>query len=241
MKTLLLSLFLSVCTSSALADVVTAAQDPWPPFVNSSGDPGISVDIVSAALATQGHQLEMKIMPWSRAMNEVKNANIDLLVATWFTEERATYLHYSDHYAINQVKFITLASDRFEYQGLDSLSGKSVGIARGYGYGDDFSSAANFRRPEANDLIANLKKLATKRIDMTLDDEIVARAQMAENGLDASAFRFTRNALSENKLFVTSGTANSRGQRLIDAFNKGLAEIKQNGTYDQIMAKYGVK
>lgn len=240
MKKLLITLFFACCTLSIQAEVVTAAQDPWPPFVNASGDPGISVEITRAALETQGYQLEMQIMPWSRALNEVKNANIDLLVATWYTDERTAYLKYSEAYATNSIRFITPAADTFEYNGLDSLSGKSVGIVRGYGYGDEFLSAPNFQRPETNDLIANLKKVTSKRIDMTLEDEIVARAQMARAGLDASQFRFVSTPLSENHLHVTSGLANSRAEKIINAFNAGLAIIKSNGTYDAIMAKYGI-
>ena len=174
-------------------------------------------------------------------MNEVKNANIDMLISAWKTDERTKFLRYSEPYASNEIKFITRAGDNFEYNGLDSLTGKSVGVSRGYGYGDDFNAAKNFKRPVANDLIANLRKVSSKRIDMTLEDEIVAKATMTSNGLDVSQYRFTKNALSTNQVYVVSGLSNSRSKALIDAFNKGLAQIKADGTFDKIMEKYGVK
>ena len=241
MKSILIALTLLLTSLASHAEVVTAAQDPWPPFVQEGDNPGISVEIAREALKTQGYDLRMRLMPWSRAMNEVKNANIDMLISAWKTDERTKFLRYSEPYATNQIKFITLADNNFEFTGLESLTGKSVGVARGYGYGDAFNAAKNFKRPIANDLIANLKKVSSQRIDMTLEDEIVAKATMAAKGLDASKFRFTNNALSTNDVYVVSGISNSRSEKLINAFNKGLAVIKANGTFDKVMAKYGVK
>lgn len=241
MRTLILLVSLLLLPLVSSAEPVTAAQDPWPPFVQEGNPPGISVELVSAAMKTQGYDFQMKIMPWARSIEEVKNGNIDFLIGTWYTDERSAYLRYSDHYAINQVKFITQANSDFEYNGMGSLDGKSVGIVRGYGYGDDFLNAPNFSRPEANNMAANLRKLMAGRIDMTLEDEIVARSQMKAAGLDAGKFRFTNNSLSENKLHVSSGIANARSEELINAFNKGLAAIKENGTFDAIMKKYGVQ
>lgn len=40
---------------------------------------------------------------------------------------------------------------------------------------------------------------------------------------------------------MTSGKANPRSEELVAAFNKGLAEIKANGTFDKLLADYGIK
>ncbi|RND29255.1 amino acid ABC transporter substrate-binding protein, partial [Vibrio cholerae] len=101
---------------------------------------------------TQGYTVEFTIMPWSRALNDVKEGKIDILPATWFTQERTTYLSYSETYLTNQVKFIKKAGDNFEFAGLASLNGKKVGIVRGYGYGDEFMNDPSFFRPESTDL-----------------------------------------------------------------------------------------
>ncbi len=224
------------------AATIIAAQDPWAPFVQqNNANPGISVEIVIEAFKTQGHDVDFKIMPWTRALNEVKDGRVDVLVATWFTQERTSYLNYSQPYLENSLKFIKRSGDGFEYNGMDSLSGKNVGIIRNYGYGDEFLKATNFNKPEANDLVANAKKLLAKRIDLTLEDELVAKATLSGAGMNLSDFDFTNNALSVNPLHVTSGLANAKNGEIIEAFNKGLAEIKANGTFDKILMKYGIK
>jgi len=117
-----------------------------------------------------------------------------------------------------------------------------VGIIKDYGYGDDFMNNPDFKRDPVPDFVTNVKKLVAERIDLTLEDEIVGKSALAAaDPALLDQIEFTQNALSENWLHVTSGLKNPRCQEIIDAFNKGLAEIKANGTFDEIFARYGLK
>jgi len=221
----------------AHAEKITAAGDPWPPFLDpEKANNGIIVEIATAAYATQGYELEMNFVPWARALSGVKNASYDLLLGTWWTEERTSYLFYSDPYLENSIKFIKKKGDPFEYDNLTSLAGKSVGVVRGYGYSDDFLAATNFKRPEAKEFIANIRKLTAGRIDLTIEDELVATAIIANKAPKLlSQIEFCEVPLSSNALHVTSGLGNAKHKKLITAFNKGLKEIKRNGEYDKIL------
>lgn len=219
---------------------VTIAQDPWPPFIiDNSNTPGISVEIVTAAMKTQGYDVTFKVMPWARALDQVKKGAIDMLPATWFTKKRSTYLIYSNSYLKNNIKIIKLSGSPFMYQDLKSLDGKKVGIIRGYGYNDQFLTSKRFKRPASKDLVTNLKKLKSKRIDLTISDELVARSLMKKNKINANDFSFSKKNMSTNKIFVTSGKANPNGQKYIKAFNKGLTVIQSDGTFNKILKKYG--
>lgn len=236
---------LLTATAWAGEKTLTAASDPWPPFVDpSSPTQGLSLEIVRAAMKTQGYEVTIEFVPWARAEAGLKEGKYDLIPNTWKTEKRTTYLHYSEPYAANQIKFIKLKGDPFEFTGLESLAGKVIGTVRGYGYGDQFLSATNFERDEVVDVLNSIRKLTAvnRRIDLTLEDEIVARHTIAkaDPGL-LEKIEFTRNSLSENTLHVTSGLVNPKHQEIIAAFNKGLAEIRTNGTYGRIFAAYGIQ
>jgi len=158
------------------------------------------------------------------------------------TENRKKDFFFSEPYGENQIKFIKRKGDSFEFENLESLEGLSVGVIRGYGYGDDFWNAPGFKREETTDFVANVKKLVAGRIDLTLEDEIVARyilSQKAPELLDQ--IEFTQGSLSSNKLYIAWGFKNPKHEELIQAFNKGLEEIRGNGTYDSIFARYGLK
>ncbi|AZZ91948.1 transporter substrate-binding domain-containing protein [Hahella sp. KA22] len=235
-----LALFLA---ASVRAETVTAAGDPWPPFIDPNDpDGGVAVSLAREAFSRSGFTLEMNIMPWARAIDGVKNAKYDVLIGTWWTKERTEFLDYSEPYLTNEIKFIKRKGDPFEYNGMDSLTGKSVGIVRGYGYGDEFLNATNFKRPETADFLPNVKKVVSGRVDLTLEDELVARSQIAkeEPGL-IDQIEFTQNALNANTLHVTCGLANAKHEEIINALNKGMAAMKADGTFDQILKKYGMK
>lgn len=234
---LILCALVLISAVSAQAEKITAVGDPWPPFVDpNQANKGIISEIATAAYATQGYELEITFVPWARAISGVKNATFDIILGTWLTEERTKFLIFSDPYLNNSLKFIKKKGSKFEYSDLKSLTGKSIGVVRGYGYGDTFSSADNFKRPEANYFIGNIKKLIAGRIDLTLEDEIVAKAIIAKEQPELlDKIEFSKTAYSTNALHITSGLANPRHKEFIEAFNKGLIEIRKNGEYDKIL------
>ncbi|OEU69151.1 MAG: amino acid ABC transporter substrate-binding protein [Desulfovibrio sp. S3730MH75] len=241
---ILVSILMLIISSSAFAanKNITAVADLWPPFVDPENPKqGLSMEVVRAAYEIQGYQVTLKIVPWARAKAYVKEGVYDIIPNTWKTDARKKFLHYSNSYATNQIKFIKRKGDSFEYDGLKSLAGKTVGTIIGYGYGDAFLNDASFRREDSPNLITNIKKLVINRLDLVLEDEIAAKAIIAKE--DSSLFDkivFGNNTFSGNDLYVTCGLKNPRHKELIDAFNKGLKEIKSNGTYKKIFEGYGM-
>jgi polar amino acid transport system substrate-binding protein len=224
------------------ADTFTAAGDPYPPY----GDPknpngGLGLEIMRAAFKTQGHEMSMEYVPWARAESGVKNGTYDILPFTWRTDARAKVLLFSASYAVGNVRFIKRKGDPFEFHGLESLNGKLVGTIRGYGYSDAFGASTAFQRESGNDLMTNIKKLLRQRIDLTLEDEIVARSIISANDPEAlKHIEFVKTPLSVNPLYITAGMQNPKAQEIISSFNKGLEVIKANGTYDKISKEYGM-
>lgn len=237
-----LALFL-ILPGVSHAEKITATGDPWPPFVGPDlPGQGIALKVVRAAFKTQGYEVEMKFLPWGRAISLVRLGKYDVLIASWRTEERSKFLNYSDSYLKNEIKFIKRIDDDFQFNGLESLSGKTVGTLIKYGYGDDFLNANNFSRRATRKFLQNLILLYKKRIDLTLEDEIVAREIIFREAPELKdKLAFTKNALSSNTLHVTSGLKNPKNEAIISAFNKGLAAIKQDGTYDSIFREHGLK
>lgn len=247
MKKLIMGLMIlslsAVVPAAAELKVITAASDPYPPFVDPKHPKeGLSLEIVRAAFKTQGYEVKMSIMPWARAEAEVKKGTYDILPDVWMTDARKKDFMFGKPYVSNKVKFVFLKENRFEYDGMKSLEGKKVGTVRGYGYSDEFLKADKFKREEVADFMTNIRKLIAKRLDLTLEDELVAKAQIAkEDPKILDQIRFTANSFSVNDLHVASGIKNPRHKEIIEAFNKGLEIIKADGTAARILASYGLK
>jgi polar amino acid transport system substrate-binding protein len=225
------------------AMTITAAGDPYPPFGDPKNpDGGLGLEIIRAAYKTQGHEVTMEYVPWARAEAGVKNGTYDILPFTWRTDARLKVLLYSTPYAIGNVRFIKRKGDPFEFTGLASLAGKRIGVVRGYGYGDAFAASNTFERENGNDLMTNIKKLLRERLDLTLEDEIVARSIIGNEDPKAlEQIEFVKQPLSVNPLYVTAGLQNPKAQEMIGAFNKGLEIIQANGVLDRIYKKYGME
>ena len=248
MKRLIASIIIvmlsSVFAVGADLKTITAAGDAYPPFVDpQNSKEGLSLEVLRAAFKTQGYVIKMEYVPWARAEAGVKKGSYDILPDVWMTDARKKELMYSKSYVSNKIKFITLKDNPFEYDGINSLKGKIVGTVRGYGYSDEFNSSTIFERDEVADFIQNIKKMIAKRsIDMTLEDEIVARVRIAqEDPKLLEQVRFTKNAFLINDLYIASGLKNPRHKEFIEAFNKGLDTIKADGTYAKILESYGIK
>lgn len=236
-------LLMAIVSPSSYAEKITGVTNPYLPFKGPDlPGQGIMVEIVRAAFESQGYELEMKFIPWARAISGVRSSKYDVLIAVWWTEERTETLRYSDMYLQNQIKIIKRIDDDFEYEGLESLTGKNVGVIRDYAYSEQFLNASNFKRIETNDLLNNLLKVDAGRLDYTVEDELVARTKIAAEAPELkSKLAYTKNALSTNDLHVTSALNNVKSKKIIAAFNEGLKTIKQNGTYAAILAKHAME
>lgn len=219
-----------------------AAADPYPPYVDPQvpGE-GLAMEIVRAAFKTQGYTVKLEMMPWVRVEKGVSEGRFDILVDVWRTEARAKELLFSTPYAISKIKFIKRKENPFEYTGLESLAGKSIGVIRGYGYSDAFNAATTFTREEVPSMEHNINKLLIKRIDLTLEDEITAKGLIRKMGPKVEAqLDFTANALANNPLYVAAGLKHPRHKDIIDAFNRGLLAIKADGSFLAIEKRYGL-
>lgn len=237
MRAQLIGLLLLLMAGAAQSEKITAVADPWPPFVDPElPSQGISLEIVRAAYATQGYEIDMDFVPWARALAGVKQGVYDIIPNAWRTREREASFYFSKPYVTSNIRFIKRKGDPFEYTGPRALDGKVIGITRGYAYNDVFATAENFERSEASDLEQNVRKLLLNRIGLTLDDELVARAVLSRQAPQLlSQIEFVDQPLALAELHVISGRANPRHQELIDAFNRGLAKITVDGTLGAIL------
>lgn len=222
-------------------NIIISAADPWPPFVDPDNpSDGLSLEIIRSAFDAQGYTVVMEYVPWARAESGVIKGTYDILPDVWKTLERSENMLFSHPYAKNSVKFIKRKGHEFEYTDIDSLSGLRIGVIRGFGYSNEFLSSEKFTREPVSTFMQNIYKLLHKRIDLTLEDEIVAIHTIKQKEPNLlKNIEFVDKPLSINELHISAGYNNPRHEEIINAFNEGLKEIKASGKYSEIFKKYG--
>jgi len=221
---------------------LSAGADPWPPYI----DPtlplgGVSVQIADAALRTQGYTVKNKILPWARAIEETKQARLDLILDAWWSQERSQYFMFSRPYINGPLKFIQKKNKAFRYKGLASLKGKSIVLVRNYAYGDAFLQSEHYTKYFSHDFIQSMNMLVRDRVDLTLENELVARTRLQQSAPHLlNEVEWLDPPLSDNLVYVVCSYQHPQHNQIIFAFNQGLKEIIENGTYAQILHRNGL-
>ena len=167
------------------AHEVVVGIEQWPPlvFTNPTGEPdGLSVDYLKLISERTGLRFSYTPNLWSYLLNGLKNREIDLLPATYYTDERATYGLYSTPY-FQMREFFYIKEGRNEIQKSDYLREGTIAVVRDYGTIPKLKEAY----PEATileteDLLTAILAVLDGKADAVLDSQIAV-----EHELDTSA------------------------------------------------------
>ena len=198
---------------------------------------GFDIDVVTAIAKKAGFEVKFVNTPWEGIFNTLGQGDRDLLVsAITINDERKQTMDFSDPYFNAQQLIAVKESSKIaKFADLKKLK---VGVQTGT-TGDEAVSKllgktnTNVKRFESTPLA--LKELEAGGVDAVVADNGVVINYVTNNSgtkfksvADTAAF-----AAEQYGIAVKKGNSELLGQ-----LNKGLAEIKADGTYDQIYAKY---
>lgn len=236
----LIFLFFSLFVLQVQAQKVSLVVNTWPPYVDMAlEDDGLAMKIVKTALKRAGYTPEVRIQRWEKALEGSEIGVYDLVGAIWMVAERQETLLYSHSYLTNNIVLVAHANNQMEFNSLEDLQGLLVGVLNGYEYDKQFMKNAKILKFKANRLTQNLISVQQGKLDVAVADKRLALYELKHfMGDNKSDFRFLPKSLSSRKLYVAAPRKNSGSQALITAFNKGLAAIKKDGTYQKILDNY---
>lgn len=197
---------------------------------------GFDIDVVSAIAAKAGIEVKFVNTPWEGIFNALGQGDRDMVVsAVTITDERKQTMDFTAPY-FDAVQLIAVKENSKVTKFAD-LKKLKVGVQTGT-TGDEAVSkllgktSTNIKRFESTPLA--LKELESGGVDAVVADNGVVVHYVANN--PGGKFKTV-----SDKEFVPEqyGIAVKKGNtELLDKLNKGLADIKADGTYDQIYAKY---
>lgn len=223
--------------------LIMATNAQFPPYelvsdgegFNGTGFEGIDVEIASAIADKLGLELQIDDMDFDSALVAVQNDAADVVLAGLsYSEERDEVLDFTDSYATGvQVVIVKEGSDVT----MDNLGEKMIGTQRGTtgyiyasdtpengGYGEDHVSAYD------NGATA-VQALVNGQVDAVIIDEAPAKEFVAANeGLTILPGNWV-----EEKYCAAVNEGNTALQ---NAINTALNELMDDGTVDEIIAKY---
>ncbi len=244
----LLAVLGSTVVQSAVAQQVLnfATLDEFSPFTwkDNGQAKGIDIDIVKEMCQRIGVKCDIRFYPWKRVLTYTEQGKSDGGFGAFKNPTReafAYFLEYPVHYSTYSV-FVKKGHE-FSFKKIEDLYGKNIGINRGFKLNKEFDEAANtnkIRVKEVEDMETNIKKLIRSRIagiagnyhetlillkKMRLSDQVVSLPYPIIPPKGAYLM-ISKAANIPNKM------------QLIDKMNGILKAMYDDGTVDQINAKY---
>lgn len=231
-------LFLLMGAWVQAAEQLNVATSEWVPYVGKQlPNQGLAMDLVNTALKRAGYQPVVTIDVWSRTLQGADVGVYDLIAAAWYSDERAKKFAFSKPYLYNEIKIIKRADSGFEYNSVSSLEGRVFGVVDKYAYGEAFDYATGIIRVPSQYVFENILRVLNGQVELTLDDERVLKYEIAKN-IDSENKRnlvILPNALSKNGLYIAVSRQNPKHQEIVQAFDKAIAAMRKDGSYDKIL------
>lgn len=198
---------------------------------------GIDVDILAAIAEDQGFTYELQSLGWDSAIAACQAGQADGMIAgASITDERkASGWIFSDgYYDATQCMTVAEGSD---ITGFDKLSGTTVGVktgTQGASYAESLKDQYGFDITYYEDSPTMYQAVLGGQVVACFEDTPIMKASIQEGSLALKVLDDTQNDGAPYGFAIF----NADKQELIDLFNAGLKNIKSNGKYDEILAKY---
>lgn len=238
---------LGLQTTSKTLSIGTAN---FPPFriVGTRGEVGgVDAEIVKNIFRKLGYQIDLQVYPWARTYKLGETGRLPVIFSFTKNDEREKHFYFSD--PINTVKDVLFKRrDRdLNWKSLQDLAGKSIGVSQGYSYSSDFMELmekgvfkpdyAAGRIPE----LIHLRKLAKGRLDYFICEASVCSYLIQLDKKQFADIHYVNRVVGQTRTFhVGFSKANPEGKKLLQAFNKELARLAENGELEKLYRRFGI-
>jgi histidine transport system substrate-binding protein len=253
-KAVVAGLALALVTFAAQAkewkEIRLATEGAYPPFNETAPDGsvrGFDVDIGNAVCAEMKAKCTWVKQEWDGMIPALVSRKFDAIIASMsITEERKKKVDFSDKYYATPLALVAKQGSPL-VPTADSLKGKKVGVQRGT-IADNF--ATKFWEPKGVTVVRYAKQeeayldLGAGRMDAGFADMLEAQGGFIDKP-EGKGFAFVGDKVfgrtAEEKAVIGEGigiAVRKKDADLKAAFNKAIAAIRANGTYDKIRVKY---
>ncbi len=198
---------------------------------------GIDVDILAAVAEDQGFDYELKSLGWDASIAACQAGQADGMIAgASITDERKAsgWIFSNGYFEADQSMAVAADSS---ITGFDDLKGASVAVKTGTmsaTYAEGLAQKYGFTVTYFEDSPTVYQAVVGGQVAACFDDTPIMAATIKDSGIGLKLVEGTGNDPAEYGFAVFTKDS----QELIDKFNAGLANIKANGKYDEILAKY---
>lgn len=198
---------------------------------------GVDMDILAAVAEDQGFAYEMHNEGFDAAMGAVQAGQADAMIAGMtINDKRKETFDFSDGY-FDDGSILVVAAGNTTINAEADLAGKKIAAKKGTvstEYAESIKDKYGFEISYFEDSPTMYQAVITGNADACFEDYSVAAWAIKSEGVALKTIGQVINPSSYG--FAVKKGMNAE---LIEMFNAGLANIKANGKYAEILATYG--
>lgn len=231
--------FLAGCGGGATiksGTLLMGSDTTYPPFETMEGNKavGFDVELAEAMAEKMGLKLEVITTAWDGIIPGLKTKKYDIIMsAMTITEDRKKQINFSDPY-LDSDQSICVASDSPIKSEAD-LKGKTVAVqldTTGQFKAEEIQKAGGLKEIQKFDTIL----LAFEALEQGKVDAII-------NDFPVNQYMSTKRGKTKVVAKIKTDEQYGIGVRkdntsMLDKVNKALADVKGDGTYDQVFKKW---
>lgn len=195
---------------------------------------GPIIDFVSDIFSKHGIPVVSQNLPWDRALYNLRNGKLDVMLVLLHTKEREEFIEYSIPYAKVPTSIFVPKGELFTFSSLDDLKGKTGLIVKGEQYGekfDLFKSQLNLATVTTSEQMVEM--LSKKRVDYAVSQyyaflstaerlDLLEKIDVLPQNVELSSIYI---GFSKKSSFI----------KYLPYINDGIIEMKADGKINRII------
>lgn len=196
---------------------------------------GIDIDIMKEIAKDQNIKIEFAPYSFSSAVAALQTNQVDGIIAGMsITSQRQENYDFSEPYYDSKIAILS-KKDNKEINSLEDIHKKKVSVktaSEGSRYAENIKNKYNISTFFSDDSSMMYEQVKSGNCDVCFEDDGVAIYNI-KNGVELKIVsiidEITKYGFATNK---------GKNKELLEKFNNGLSNIKQNGVYENILKKY---
>jgi len=230
----------AACEKNESKDFVIATDKGFSPFEFQDADGnivGIDMDILAAIAEDQGFTYDLQYVGWDAAIAACQAGQADGMIAgASITEERKNSgWTFSDGY-YDATQGMAVAKDS-DIEGFADMKGKKVAVKNGTmsnEYAESIKDKFGFEVVTFSTSPDMYQAVIGGQVDACMDDTPILKYNIKIGELEMKFVEGTENEPAQYGFAIFDESKSE----LVELFNAGLKNIRENGKYDEIIAKY---
>ena len=214
--------------------LIIGTNAAFPPFEYAGDDgapAGFDIDLINAIGEKLGKKVEVKDMEFDSLVASIGN-KIDIAIAGMtVTEERQKMVDFSDPY-YEAVQNVIVTKDS-SIASADDLKNKKIGVQLGTTGDFIASDIEGSEVSQYNKAVDAVNDLLNGRVDCVIIDANPAKEFVSQHTEELTALEGTQFGFETENYAIAMPKGDTA---LVEAVNQALKELKEDGTFDKLVA-----